>query len=121
MSQTDNEAAILSNQYGSPRYIQFLENLGHVIRLKDCSPESTYLGGLDTKGNDGQIAYTWQDEVIQSICIVFVFIHTLWCIPKAIAFLGFALLQSLGSTYIIHINHNITKSYKVSDCSQIYQ
>ena len=45
--------------------MQFIQGLGQIIRLRDCNLETTYLGGLDAKGNDGQFAYIWQDEILQ--------------------------------------------------------
>ncbi|XP_064594447.1 tuberin-like isoform X2 [Liolophura sinensis] len=62
--QANDETAILSNLYGSARYVQFLEGLGTLIRLKDIDPNQTYSGGLETGGTDGQFTYSWQDEAM---------------------------------------------------------
>ncbi|KAL4240095.1 Tuberous sclerosis 2-like protein [Mactra antiquata] len=65
--QTKDEKAILSNTYGSDRYVRFIQSLGRLIRLKDCNPRRVYLGGLETKGTDGEFTYGWQDESTQLI------------------------------------------------------
>ncbi|XP_060567265.1 tuberin-like isoform X2 [Ruditapes philippinarum] len=66
-NQSKDEKAILSNTYGSDRYMKFIQSLGTLFRLKDCNPQHVYLGGLDTKGNDGEFSYGWQDESTQLI------------------------------------------------------
>ncbi|WAQ96556.1 TSC2-like protein [Mya arenaria] len=66
-NEPKDEKAILGNQYGSERYMRFVQSLGTLLRLKDCNPQVTYLGGLDTKGNDGEFTYSWQDESTQLI------------------------------------------------------
>ena len=63
--QHDNEAAILSNVYGSSRYMQFLAGLGTLVRLRDCPLAEIYTGGLDRNGADGEFAYSWQDDICQ--------------------------------------------------------
>ncbi|XP_021346642.1 tuberin-like isoform X7 [Mizuhopecten yessoensis] len=65
--QTKDEKAILRNPYGSEKYAQFLQGLGHLIRLSDCDPNRVYIGGLDVHGSDGQFAYSWQDETMHVI------------------------------------------------------
>ena len=60
------EAAILANSHGSPRYNKFLQQLGKLVRLKDC--KEIYTGGLDVKTDrDGMYSYYWQDDVTQII------------------------------------------------------
>ena len=68
MLQAREQTAILSNVYGSQRYMRLLQGLGCLLRLADCSAEDTYLGGLDQGGNDGQFAVVWQEEFIQGQC-----------------------------------------------------
>lgn len=63
--QVNNEASILSNEYGSNRYTQFLTGLGKLIYLKDCEPDQIYLGGLDHYGDDGEFTYCWHDDIMQ--------------------------------------------------------
>ncbi|XP_048871458.1 tuberin isoform X1 [Brienomyrus brachyistius] len=65
--QVNNEASILSNEYGSNRYTQFLTGLGRLIHLKDCDPDQIYLGGLDQYGDDGEFTYCWHDDIMQAI------------------------------------------------------
>lgn len=65
--QHDNEAAILGNVYGSSRYMKFLSGLGTLVRLRDCPPAEIYTGGLDRNGEDGEFAYSWQDDICQVI------------------------------------------------------
>ncbi|XP_078690983.1 tuberin-like isoform X3 [Branchiostoma floridae x Branchiostoma belcheri] len=65
--QTTDEKAILSNEFGSLRYVEFLSGLGHLIHLKDCNPDEIFLGGLDCNGNDGKFTYSWQDDAMQMI------------------------------------------------------
>ncbi|MGH0115421.1 UNVERIFIED_CONTAM: hypothetical protein FKN15_000056 [Acipenser sinensis] len=64
-SQINNEVAILSNEYGSYRYAQFLTGLGKLIHLKDCDPDQIFLGGLDQYGDDGEFTYCWHDDIMQ--------------------------------------------------------
>ncbi|KAF6037720.1 TSC2 [Bugula neritina] len=66
--QASNEAAILSNTYGSQRYSQFLKKLGTLISLDKCDPRDMYVGGLDhEQGADGKYTYIWHDEVVQMV------------------------------------------------------
>uniref|UniRef100_A0A8C1GNN8 Tuberin n=1 Tax=Cyprinus carpio TaxID=7962 RepID=A0A8C1GNN8_CYPCA len=66
-SQANNEVSILSNEYGSNRYAQFLTGLGKLIHLKDCDPDQIFLGGLDQYGDDGEFTYCWHDDIMQAI------------------------------------------------------
>ncbi|KAL1004888.1 hypothetical protein UPYG_G00051850 [Umbra pygmaea] len=65
--QVSNEVAILSNEYGSNRYANFLTGLGKLIHLKDCDPDQIFLGGLDQYGDDGEFTYCWHDDIMQAI------------------------------------------------------
>ncbi|CAG8567712.1 8513_t:CDS:1 [Dentiscutata erythropus] len=61
-----NETDILSNIHGSQDYINFLNNLGTLVRLKNC--KHVYTGGLDTEyDSDGKYAYYWEDDITQVI------------------------------------------------------
>ncbi|KAI5700688.1 hypothetical protein M8J75_002012 [Diaphorina citri] len=62
--QGNSEQEILRNQYGSIRYMDFLQRLGTLIKLTDADPLNVFLGGLETNGSDGKYTYSWQDEVI---------------------------------------------------------
>uniref|UniRef100_A0A3B3REN6 Tuberin n=1 Tax=Paramormyrops kingsleyae TaxID=1676925 RepID=A0A3B3REN6_9TELE len=66
-SEVTGGASILSNEYGSNRYTQFLTGLGKLIHLKDCEPDQIYLGGLDHYGDDGEFTYCWHDDIMQAI------------------------------------------------------
>ncbi|KAF5285874.1 hypothetical protein FQA39_LY04335 [Lamprigera yunnana] len=63
--QCNNETEILKNLYGSVRYVQFLQNLGTLIKLQDVDPQVVFLGGLEQDGNDGKFTYIWQEDVIR--------------------------------------------------------
>eukprot|EP00795_Rhopilema_esculentum_P009264 gene9264-16954_t len=63
--QESNETAILANQFGSHRYLQFLSGLGKLTSLLDCSYTEVYTGGLDRNGEDGKFAYSWRDDITQ--------------------------------------------------------
>ncbi|XP_043096895.1 tuberin isoform X3 [Puntigrus tetrazona] len=67
VGQASNEVSILSNEYGSNRYAQFLTGLGKLIHLKDCDPDQIFLGGLDQYGDDGEFTYCWHDDIMQAI------------------------------------------------------
>ncbi|XP_039262240.2 tuberin-like isoform X1 [Styela clava] len=60
-------SAILNNQCGSPRYQEMLQGLGELVCLTECDPVSTYLGGLDDKGEDGNYTYVWREDVAQMV------------------------------------------------------
>ncbi|XP_063961204.1 tuberin-like isoform X1 [Lytechinus pictus] len=66
-SQANDETAILSNVYGSARYMNFLRGLGQLVSLKDIDPDEVYTGGLDRTGSDGNFTYWWQDDIMQVI------------------------------------------------------
>ncbi|CAG2101678.1 unnamed protein product [Medioppia subpectinata] len=66
--QAKDKTAILSNPFGSLRYIKFLRGLGKMIRLEDADSQVSYVGGLDVKGgHDGKYAVAWEDSLIQVI------------------------------------------------------
>lgn len=58
-------AEILANEHGSPRYLEFLQTLGRLQRLRGCED---YCGGLDTSGDaDGEYFYVWTGDVTQVV------------------------------------------------------
>ena len=65
--QGNSEPSILSNQYGSTRYADFISGLGNVVNLTECNHVYVYTGGLDCRGTDGNFAYVWKDETTQGI------------------------------------------------------
>uniref|UniRef100_A0A6B2KWK7 Rap-GAP domain-containing protein n=1 Tax=Arcella intermedia TaxID=1963864 RepID=A0A6B2KWK7_9EUKA len=60
------EEEILANTCGSPRYTNFLRNLGKMVRLSECSAD-IYTAGLDKtpQASDGEFSILWQNEVSQ--------------------------------------------------------
>ncbi len=65
--QAKDKTAILSNHSGSLRYTNFLKGLGAFIRLQDTESPINYVGGLDTGGQDGKYALSWEDNLNQVI------------------------------------------------------
>lgn len=63
--QCNQESEILKNKYGSVRYVEFLKNLGTLIKLQDVDPQVFFLGGLEQNGGDGKFSYVWQDDIIR--------------------------------------------------------
>ena len=61
------ESEILSNTFGSSRYLEFLRGLGSLLRLQDVPQDMVYLGGLDQSGIDGKFAYCYHDDITQVI------------------------------------------------------
>ncbi|XP_042230186.1 tuberin-like isoform X2 [Homarus americanus] len=61
------EQEILRNSFGSLRYMLFLQGLGSVLELSSVLQDEVFLGGLDTKGNDGKLVYIWHDDVMQVV------------------------------------------------------
>ncbi|XP_063917194.1 tuberin isoform X2 [Zophobas morio] len=63
--QVDKESDILRNTSGCIRYMEFLQNLGTLLKLADVNPRDIYLGGVDQGGADGKYMYTHQDDLVQ--------------------------------------------------------
>ncbi|CAH1116150.1 unnamed protein product [Phaedon cochleariae] len=63
--QVNSEVDIYKNRFGSLRYVEFLQQLGSLVKLADVDPQIFFLGGLDQHGNDGKFAYIWQDDLIR--------------------------------------------------------
>ncbi|ORY85548.1 hypothetical protein BCR37DRAFT_377225 [Protomyces lactucae-debilis] len=60
------QAEILANTHGSLDYVEFLDGLGDLVRLKEN--KSIYTGGLDTSNDeDGEFAYAYKEKVTQII------------------------------------------------------
>ncbi|KAK9383269.1 uncharacterized protein V2V93DRAFT_129890 [Kockiozyma suomiensis] len=65
LNQT-SEQEILANSVGSKAYLDFLDGMGQLIRLK--GNKQVYTGGLDTENDvDGEYAYAWKDKITQAI------------------------------------------------------
>ena len=62
-----NEVNILRNTYGSVRYVEFVKSLGDIIWLGNCDQKTVYVGGLDTKGLDGDYTVSWRDKTSQVV------------------------------------------------------
>lgn len=62
--QIHNEVEILSNRYGSLRYMDFIQNLGALISLKNAKELNLFID-METDGRDGNFTYVWQDDIIQ--------------------------------------------------------
>jgi len=64
------EDEILSNEIGSAEYQDFLNEIGHLVRLKGNS--EIYHGGLDVDDDqDGTHAYFWSDKTTQITFITY--------------------------------------------------
>lgn len=61
--QASEEKTLLSNEYGSPRYTEFIQGLGQMISIEEAEKEKVYLGGLNTC--DGKFTVAWQDESLR--------------------------------------------------------
>lgn len=64
--QAHSEIDILSNCYGSSRYMDFIQNLGSLVALKNAR-ELNLFTGMETDGRVGNFTYVWQDDIIQVI------------------------------------------------------
>lgn len=64
--QASEEVALLSNEFGSPRYTTFIHGLGQMISLEEAAKDKLYLGGL-TYPEDGKFTVAWQDESLRVI------------------------------------------------------
>jgi hypothetical protein len=61
-----SQQEILANTYGSPEYVEFLEQLGDLVRLRGNT--DIYTGGLDTSTDeDGEFAYASREKICQII------------------------------------------------------
>lgn len=61
--QANNETEILRNTNGSLRYMQFLQNLGTLIAIKDAKEKKLFVN-MEPK-REGNFTYVWHDEIIQ--------------------------------------------------------
>ncbi|XP_047125986.1 tuberin isoform X2 [Hydra vulgaris] len=65
--QEKSEVEILSNEFGSTRYTDFISGLGELVQLHECISNGIFTGGMDCSGADGKLAYTWKDDTTQVI------------------------------------------------------
>nr|XP_045602296.1 tuberin-like isoform X2 [Procambarus clarkii] len=61
------EREILSNTFGSLRYMYCISGMGETRDLRNVSKEEVFLGGLDTNGRDGEVVYVWHDDDMQVV------------------------------------------------------
>ncbi|KAK4309742.1 hypothetical protein Pmani_018669 [Petrolisthes manimaculis] len=103
------EREILSNEYGSLRYMIFLQGLGSVLELDSVSEDEVFLGGLDTKGNDGKLVYIWHDDIMQ---VVF---HVATLIPTKESDTNFnGRKLHIGNNYVTIVYNESGKPYNLS-------
>ncbi|XP_050345803.1 tuberin isoform X7 [Nymphalis io] len=62
--QQDDEVAILKNEYGSVRYMEFLRLLGTLVPLEGAEEPNLFLN-LEKGGKDGHYTYVWNDDIMQ--------------------------------------------------------
>ncbi|KAG5679833.1 hypothetical protein PVAND_009371 [Polypedilum vanderplanki] len=61
--QANSETEILRNTNGSLRYMQFLQNLGTLIAIKDAKEKKLFVN-MEPK-REGNYTYVWHDDIIQ--------------------------------------------------------
>ncbi|XP_052462294.1 tuberin isoform X6 [Carassius gibelio] len=106
--QANNEVSILSNEYGSNRYAQFLTGLGKLIHLKDCDPDQIFLGGLDQHGDDGEFTYCWHDDIMQAI------FHIATLMPNRESDKGCCnKKRHIGNDYVVVVYNDSGEEYKL--------
>uniref|UniRef100_A0AAY4EAJ4 Tuberin n=1 Tax=Denticeps clupeoides TaxID=299321 RepID=A0AAY4EAJ4_9TELE len=108
VGQVNNEVAILSNEYGSNRYAQFLTGLGKLIHLKDCDPDQIFLGGLDQYGDDGEFTYCWHDDIMQAI------FHIATLMPNKESDKGCCnKKRHIGNDFVVVVYNDSSEEYKL--------
>ena len=50
--------------------MNFIKGLGTLLRVRDCDPVMTYMGGLDLRDSDGPFAYAWHEEFMQGTFLI---------------------------------------------------
>ncbi|ESP04643.1 hypothetical protein LOTGIDRAFT_61259, partial [Lottia gigantea] len=106
--QADDEKAILSNLYGSERYAKFVEELGNLICLRNIDPDQVYTGGLASQGEDGQFAYSWQDDAMQVIFHIATLMPNKKSDPN-----GNSKKRHIGNDYVTIIYNDSQEDYKI--------
>ncbi|XP_071526616.1 tuberin-like isoform X3 [Panulirus ornatus] len=101
------EQQILKNTFGSLRYMIFLQGLGSVVELRTVSRD-VFLGGLDTNGTDGQIAYIWQDDMMQVVFHVSTLIPTKDSDPNCIG-----KKRHIGNNYVTIVYNESNRPYSI--------
>ncbi|KAK9463893.1 uncharacterized protein V1516DRAFT_632290 [Lipomyces oligophaga] len=86
------EQEILANSVGSKAYLEFLDGMGQLTKLK--GNRQIYTGGLDTESDqDGEYAYTWADKISQAV------FHTTTLMPSRRKCTDGVGLQKTDGTY----------------------
>lgn len=65
--QSKNRQEILSNEYGSERYMQFVKRVGTLIRLDEIDSQKVFIGGLSQDGTDGDFACIYHENLTQVV------------------------------------------------------
>ncbi|BFZ02892.1 hypothetical protein BsWGS_05930 [Bradybaena similaris] len=103
--QASDEKTLLSNEYGSPRYTEFIQSLGQMISIDEAEKEKMYLGGLNTC--DGKFTIAWQDE---SLRVIF---HVATLMPNLPGDTRFNNKKShIGNDFVTIVYNDSTEDYK---------
>nr|XP_045602485.1 tuberin-like [Procambarus clarkii] len=104
-----SEQEILRNSCGSLRYMHFLQGLGTVLELNSVSQDEVFLGGLDTKGNDGKLVCIWHDEVMQVVFHVATMMPTKESDPNCNG-----KKRHIGNNYVTIVYNESGKPYNIN-------
>ncbi|XP_047476530.1 tuberin-like isoform X2 [Penaeus chinensis] len=103
------EQEILRNSFGSLRYMTFLQGLGSVLELSSVSQNEVFLGGLDTKGNDGKLVYIWHDDVMQVVYHIATLMPTKESDPNCTG-----KKKHIGNNYVTIVYNESGQSYNIN-------
>ncbi|XP_069978306.1 tuberin isoform X7 [Penaeus vannamei] len=103
------EQEILRNSFGSLRYMTFLQGLGSVLELSSVSQDEVFLGGLDTKGNDGKLVYIWHDDVMQVVYHIATLMPTKESDPNCTG-----KKKHIGNNYVTIVYNESGQSYNIN-------
>jgi len=65
--QSKDRQQILSNEYGSERYMKFVKRIGTLIRLDEIDSQKVFIGGLSQDGTDGDFACIHHENLTQAV------------------------------------------------------
>lgn len=80
--QTTDRQAILANESGSERYMQFVKRMGTLIKLDNIDSKKVFIGGLSTDGTDGDFACIYHENLTQVVFHVATFMPNKESDPK---------------------------------------
>lgn len=66
-SQSKDRQQILSNEYGSERYMNFVKRVGTLVRLDEIDSQKVFIGGLSQDGTDGDFACIHHENLTQVV------------------------------------------------------